>query len=336
MKITFLNVGQGDSIVFHWNSDNQEKTAIIDSNIIDNNVNRTIDYIKQNKINQIEYLILSHPHTDHFSGLSSLLDYCDTNKIFIKYFLHTCNHAPEYLKSVVSSITEEKKLIALFKKIANLIGKGIIGNIAPLQSDFNPDVKLNSELYFTILSPSNIEKQDFIKQALPKIRGESETNNPNANYLSTVLKLEDTNNNCFILLTSDAEKRTFKRIRQSGLIKNESICLLGQIPHHGAKRNHYSSFWKTLNNKGTSSMVVSVGKNHYGHPSKDVVDFFTKEKYMVYSTQYSGLYINRTVAKKTDLEITLDVFSEIVEDYKDYSSGDKSFELTNNGTLSMK
>ena len=66
------------------------------------------------------------------------------------------------------------------------------------------------------------------------------------------------------------------------------------------------------------------------------LDFFTKEKYNVYSTQYSGLYTNRVVPKKTNLEINLDSFSELVENYQDYVLGDKSFELTSNGKFKVE
>ena len=66
LKITFLEVGQGDSIIVEWKKNKKLKIAIIDCNSKPGNENPTIDFIKNTNYKEIEFVILSHPHTDHF------------------------------------------------------------------------------------------------------------------------------------------------------------------------------------------------------------------------------------------------------------------------------
>ena len=84
----FSNVGQGDSIVLEWDYNGTTKYGIIDCKLT-NNGNPTIEYLELIKPTQIEFIILSHPHTDHFSGMSDLLEYLVFNKIDIRYYMHT-------------------------------------------------------------------------------------------------------------------------------------------------------------------------------------------------------------------------------------------------------
>lgn len=104
VKVTFKNVGQGDSILLEWNQDDEDKIAIIDCNRYLNN-NPVLDYIKLKEYREINFMILSHPHLDHFSGFVELLNYCKNNNIKIRRFLHTAQTTPDYLKAATSVVT---------------------------------------------------------------------------------------------------------------------------------------------------------------------------------------------------------------------------------------
>lgn len=72
MRITFKDVGQGDSIILEWDKDGKKKIGIIDCNKYFG-ANPVLSYIKnpENKVEEIEFLILSHPHHDHFLDLKN-------------------------------------------------------------------------------------------------------------------------------------------------------------------------------------------------------------------------------------------------------------------------
>ncbi len=116
LKVIFKDVGQGDSIIIEWqNDDEEDKIGIIDSN--QHNGNPVLDYIKQRKTKEIEFIVLSHPHSDHFSGLLEILEYCKENLIEINNFIHTCKTHKSFIKSCTITSYHRLQLINIFKFI---------------------------------------------------------------------------------------------------------------------------------------------------------------------------------------------------------------------------
>lgn len=67
-----------------------------------------------------------------------------------------------------------------------------------------------------------------------------------------------------------------------------------KVGHHGAKTSTSKSF---LNAVKPAHAVISVGKNNYGHPTKDVLDRLKNAKVNVYRTDKQGLIIAKTDGK---------------------------------------
>lgn len=84
------------------------------------------------------------------------------------------------------------------------------------------------------------------------------------------------------LFTGDAEKAAetdmvrMKQTLQADVIK---------VGHHGAKTSSNSEFLKVVKPKYA---VISVGKNAYGHPTKDVLNRYKAVKATVYRTDQKG------------------------------------------------
>lgn len=86
-----------------------------------------------------------------------------------------------------------------------------------------------------------------------------------------------------MLLTSDAPRRTIRRIRYG---YNKKI-ILTQVPHHGSNYNHYKRFWAEVNKKQNCPAVFSVGYVRKDKlPKRDVVESFEQDGYINCSTNY--------------------------------------------------
>ena len=73
LKIALLNAGWGDSLVLELpNGD----WGVIDCNCRSGNHdhNPTVCYLRQRNVHRLAFVCLTHPHSDHFSGLSHLFD----------------------------------------------------------------------------------------------------------------------------------------------------------------------------------------------------------------------------------------------------------------------
>lgn len=313
MKITFKNVGQGDSIILEWSEHEKLHYGIIDCNTTKNGTNPVLEFFKSNSTKEVFFIILSHPHFDHFSGFPDLLSYFRDKNIKIRYFFHTSRNVPEYLKAACKSGEASTKLGKLFNLLRKLYNEELIQFLNSIEySPFN-DLELNSNWSLKVLSPSLTENDSFVRNALPLYQEEDSNNNPNANYLCTVLKLFNKETKEFILFTSDAEAKTFKRLKSNETDwKNEGEqIILGQIPHHGSYRNHYSNFWKNLPlSRSRTDLAVSVGENGYNHPSQKVIDFFHRSGVKINATNLVGcLNPNKISEEGVRNEIALDSFS---------------------------
>lgn len=325
VKITFKNVGQGDSILLEWESNGINRIGIIDCNLYQNS-NPVLDHIIENRLLEIEFLILSHPHLDHFSGYFELLNYFRDNKISVKRFLHTSYMTKEYLMSASRSIigaTELSRLYGLLKEMRqnNELDVFII--------DANPDLKIpiGDNFFLEALAPSALESDKYARSVQYPFDEEISSANPNANWLSTVLRLFNSEIN--VILTSDSEKNILSRIggKNTGRLGNEKL-VLAQIPHHGSKKNLNKTFWQMRKRPQNTPVVISVGMNNYNHPAIEVIDFFER---------LNGYCVERTddgvVSKMSEIgkqiSRTLDVFSK--KSHKNplrLKLGDKVFELS--------
>jgi len=319
MRITFKNVGLGDSIILE---SFDEKIGITDCKKFEK-TNPTVEFIKTSKPKEILFIALSHPHNDHYSGMLELLQYCEDNQIGIRWFIHTCHGHPEYLKWYEIDDEKSRLLSRIFNKIIKLNELDIIKYIgSPTQ---NWQLNVGDGFVMHCLSPYDKECRAFTKQVdMFKEINELKCSKA-ANLLSSVFAISNTK--ISFLLTADAEKFTFQRLHQDleNIESLNSKLVLGQIPHHGSLNNHYPLFWKNLDYDRECPAVISVGENNkYNFPHQEVVKGFKSIGYAIYAANYMNGMIDFDYPKEDiELSLALDMDSEIIEEYK--IEGDQSF-----------
>lgn len=78
LKIHYIDVGQGDSILVQKNYSNM----LIDTGTNDS-TEKLISYLKKQNIKKIDYLILTHPHEDHIGGADAVIKNFDIGKLYM-------------------------------------------------------------------------------------------------------------------------------------------------------------------------------------------------------------------------------------------------------------
>jgi len=179
-----------------------------------------------------------------------------------------------------------------------------------------------------------MEIEKYLKKSIPHISEETPGNPQVANWLSTIIRIG--NKNWYILLTSDVEKKSLIRLdtKEPQLLTGKLI--LGQAPHHGSKHNHNNVFWRKRLKEKKTPMVFSVGENKYGHPNRDIISFFIRENFEIYSTNNlngTRLISPTQLEKKNNDILTAFGFSEIPNQSSSKLSGDQTFQISNQGIL---
>lgn len=328
MKLTFKDVGQGDSILLEWMEGSIPKIGIIDCNRNLKN-NPVLVHVKKFGYRNIDFIILTHPHIDHYSGMVELLDYLEKENIIVDRFGHTlhllASDYHRYLNGVEVSTGAKKELERLILMVNALKEKGIIKKI-----DFITDgtaIEITDNIVLWCLSPGSDEASLYMKAVdLEPIKNKTRASQ-SANHLSTIFKLIV--NNKYHLLTSDSEMPAFERLMlgrdfEKLMEKELWVC---QVPHHGATKNYLPSFWKEIRRVPNPQAVVSAGLHEtYKHPHFEVLKGFREHGYNIHSTNivYGMTEYVEYLRKLSDSTDKLDTFSELD---KAPTGGDKTFDL---------
>ena len=99
------------------------------------------------------------------------------------------------------------------------------------------------------------------------------------------------------LFTGDLEGSGLKGLLRSG--EDLSADLL-KIPHHGSKNSYDEDFYRAVD---ADAVIISVGKNSYGHPAESVVEYWPRHYADLYRTDEDGA-VTVTVDPKGSYEIT--------------------------------
>jgi beta-lactamase superfamily II metal-dependent hydrolase len=297
VKITFKYVGQGDTIIIEWKSKGKVRLGIVDCKS-HAGLTPAIEHVRDKE--RVEFMVLTHPHSDHYSGFPALLRFCEQKGIEIGLFVYTTRLIPQYIKTIVLSQNEKDTLADTFRAVTRLKEKGLLEKRG-IGTDVMRPIIIRDDVTFELLSPSEDEHDRFARSLFDEKAQMSKS--PNANYVSAVSLIDG--GDWHILLTSDAERSSLKRIGLGPLKKDFTTLVLGQSPHHGSEKNHYRAFWKNRNHPEGTPIAISAGPNAYGHPSESVVDDFRNLDYEVRAT-----YREQLDDKSASISAELDMISD--------------------------
>ncbi|HHV71228.1 MAG TPA: MBL fold metallo-hydrolase [Clostridia bacterium] len=84
LKVHFIDVGQADSILIM----NGSQSMLIDAGNNDDE-KLVVDYLKEQGISKLDYVIGTHPHEDHIGGLDAVIDNFAIGQVYLPNVPHT-------------------------------------------------------------------------------------------------------------------------------------------------------------------------------------------------------------------------------------------------------
>lgn len=257
MKITFLDVGQGDCTLVELPDG---KTLLIDGgNGGAEETKSLLRYLNASKIEKIDYLVLSHADADHCGGLSRLMQLKEVGAAYLP-------------------ITKPE----------------LDGDYA---SFYQTVMESGCAWTFGVRSvtiASADERYPFTLQFLNPLEQDAETEDEeevDSNEVSAVLWLDY--QGVSTLFTGDATESVEQRLiehYQLGLLDNTAVDLQSteilKVSHHGSADSTSSEFLEFL---GVETATVSCGDgNAYGHPAFSLLARLNKAEIDVYRTDLHG------------------------------------------------
>ena len=252
LKVIFLNVGQGDSILITQGNNQILIDGGKSEKVLLEKLGEYIPFWDR----QIEVLVATHPDYDHIGGLIGVL-----KNYQVKTILET----------------ESRSNSKVFQSWKKQIEKEISQRV---ESFHGTIIKLPNSAVAEVLYPfssvANINSKDKNKNSI-------------------VIKLSYGESD--FLLTGDLPSHQEIEMIGAGIDLESEFLKVG---HHGSKTSSSEKFLKAVS---PDEVIISVGKNSYGHPSNEVIRRLKKIETEIFRTDEDGDIIYECEAEKSKCEI---------------------------------
>ncbi len=303
LRVHFLDVGQGDSILVELPDDT---IMLIDSgdgrNTGPTEISKYIvNYLNSLKITTIDYLVVTHSDSDHVGNMWEVLDNFEVEKAYVPDLKNTSitkTYQYFYEKLQIETYTDENGESQNCEIVNSYI------------SDVIESEKPENNFFIAFLAPTKDEYSNLNK---------TNPSGDDKNGVSPIMFLEYFGKR--ILFTGDTitavEEKVISNYKNnyynilegaSGKygVNLENIDIL-KVAHHGGNTSSCEDFLKVIN--PTYSVISSGGE--YGHPHEDVLKRLTEVKSKIYRTDLSG-----TVVASVFPDATKEIEFSFVDGYK--------------------
>lgn len=267
LQITMVDVGQGDCIYLEEESGTR---MLIDGGSSDkSNVEKyqMIPYLKHEGVSYLDAVVVTHPDSDHISGIRAMLE-GDAGGITVGAL-----YLPDVgVRSRSEAYHELEKLAGKADISVRYLGLG--------------DRLHCGKIMLTCLNP---------------LKG-WETEDDNA--YSTVLHLRY--GSFTALFTGDLEGQGEKMVLDvlSGQMSAESPLTLLKVAHHGSRNSTGEAFLQAVN---PQIALISAGRdNRYGHPHEELLERLADYGCRIYRTHEQGAVTIRVHRGRVQVETFLD------------------------------
>ena len=288
LKITMLNVGQGDAFLIQTKSQN----ILIDTSDMDER-SKLASELEKAGVNTFDKIILTHPHADHIGGVEKLIKECTVKEIYDNGVAATGKLYQNYMKQIKDSKGKIKH--------ATLVTGDVV--------DFGDGVK------FEVLAPD--------KSTVKAVNGGNQKTDPNNESVVGRLVYKDFT----MMFTGDAEIPEEVAILSSSKdnLQNLKSRVL-KAGHHGSRTSLDPSnassvdFLRLMN---PEYVFISAGEptdkrggNTYGHPHPEPLQAYLNNG--IASKNIFWTWKNGTVTLITDgknISVTPEVKEDWVEEW---------------------
>lgn len=252
MRITIINVGYGDAILFRGSGG---FAALLDGgSALESEFNgdpyrvRAADFLRREGVTELDAVLISHIHEDHVCGLEPVFERCSVKRLYVPYpvepFLRgrELHPAPDAFRSVplyTNALNAYRRILLRAREAGTditVVGPG-------------DTLRLSPELTAQVLAP----KARSIRAYMELVESAYAAAGEEAAVTELLAKLDATSNQTSTLLRFETEKTVFLSAADSCprewdevpsfLLENGNVL---KLPHHGQKDSISEQFMRDM------------------------------------------------------------------------------------------
>lgn len=284
LKVTFLDVGQGDCIFLQTENGNSYLTDGGSSSVSKVGKYRMIPFLKYQGASQIKAVFVSHADSDHYNGIAELLEQAELEGIRVENL-------------VLTDIADECRSEG-YEELVELAGQ----NGITVQLLHEGQQLQDGELLFQCLHPSKgyraedlnetsmvllVTYREFSMLLTGDVQGAGEEHltqelqdwkEPGVTQMQDVIRISGEEES--MEEQSIEDERIEEQIEEKrpqnkmGANHTETELTILKVAHHGSKNSTSEEFLKAANPR---LAIISCGKgNRYGHPHEETLERLEK------------------------------------------------------------
>jgi len=267
LRVTFINVGQGDSILVEAPNGHR---MLIDAggkpaysqSSFDPGAQIVVPYLAHSGIRSLDLVVNTHPHEDHLGGLPAVVSHLPVGAV------------------IMANIASPTPLLYQFEGL--LRAKGVPTCLVASGAD----IHLDPHLQINVLNP-------------PAHLYEGTRSDLNNNSIVMQIRYGQV----VFLLTGDAEEEALSNLAAAVPVAGSPVADLRadvlKAPHHGSATSTDAGFAKLV---APRFVVISVGRNSFGHPAPETLKFWRDRGATVLRTDEAGAIIFETDGERLSLK----------------------------------
>ena len=292
--VSYIDVGQGSS-TFAKLPDG--KTLVIDGGNVEYG-ETVVNFLNKHSVSKIDYLIATHADSDHIGGLNDVLENFEVKNIFrpfqiaVSKFSQLEVYADEDLKSVYDYLEQNENL--MINKVSSDSYRTFITNI------YSEEFSIGNETYYSsvnvfydglkitgknykieFFAPLKADRSIDISNYCDRTGGfVTKIPKNDSNDCSAIFTLTCNNKDKFLFMgdaryteknpnSNDYSEYVFLESLTDDELKELSKVDVLLVAHHGSG---YSTSKELLETTLPEFVVISVGKNSYGHPTQSLLE----------------------------------------------------------------
>jgi len=288
LKLHVLSCGHGDTLLLQMP---KKKWALVDCHLPGNETrNKFFQYTNSLAINRLDFVVLTHPDSDHYQGMREVLEYFTSSGREVGYFCTaggSPSHIAKLLESQGVSDADVKEYAALFRTVFQLHAARLLTRHA--LHDQIATIRISGKRKGFSIVAIGPEYNKLVISEDTDLAGIP--HDPlSVNECSVVLVAQ--------LLTRFVSRRIFLPgdMEGDGMSKalsrwdghpdnvdgNYNFDVI-KAPHHGSINGHDVKLSDRIAQKNKSVLVISCG-TAYGLPSKTVISDYVDRGWRVYCT----------------------------------------------------